>query len=142
MNDKKQKLTQDQMDEALNSDLSRDFVTIGIDDDSIREVKIKIMNARKEPIFIREIKDAVKVDGDLSTQQLITILDELPIEKIAVAAAYVVKNSGEDDIDADWLLDHATTVQIIDLIKAQVEKQGYLDFLFGMMAALKTGKAR
>ena len=140
------KVTDEQIQEAINPDLSKDFVVIGIDEENQKRIKIKIMSARKEPVFLRELKQAVSVEGlnntgDITGKNLISLLDNVPAEKIAILALHVIQNSGEV-LTVDWLLDNASIIQMVELIKAQVDKQGYLDFLFKVMAALKLGKVR
>lgn len=139
------KITEDQMNEALNPGMSKTFVVIG-DEDNQKSIKVKIMSARKEPIFIRDLKNiAVSATGgtdtsNLTIQNLIPLLDNIPTEKIASLAVQVTGNSG-DTCDADWLLDNCSTTQLIELVTVQINKQGYLDFLLRMMAKLNLGKA-
>ncbi|WP_378955376.1 hypothetical protein [Pelosinus sp. sgz500959] len=139
------KVTEDQMNEALNPGLSKTIILIG-DEENQKSIKIKIMSARKEPIFIRDLKNiAVSATGSVDTskltiQNLIPLLDNVPTDKIAVLAAQVTFNSGEFESDTDWLLDNCSTAQLIELVTTQINKQGYLDFLLRMMAKLSLGK--
>jgi len=139
------KITDEQMQEALNPGMSKTVLIIG-NDENTKAIKIKIMSARKEPIFIRDMKNTVAlvmsgVDAaELSTQKLINLLEEIPVEKLADIAVHVTTNSGEA-VDADWLLDNCSITQLIELIKLQIDKQGYLDFLLHAMAKLNLGKA-
>lgn len=140
------KVTEEQMQEALNPGMSKTIIIIG-DEENQRSIKIKIMSARKEPIFVRDIKNiAVSATGGadaskLSIQDLLPLLDNVPTDKIAAIAAQVTNNSGSTECDTEWLLDNCSTAQLIELITAQISKQGYLDFLLKMMAKLNLGRA-
>ena len=139
------KVTEDLMQEALNPGLSKTIILIG-DEENQKSIKIRIMSARKEPIFIRDLKNIAMAAtagqdmSELSIQNLIPLLDNLPVEELAAVVAQVATNSGED-VDIDWLLDHCTISQLISVVKTQLDKQGYLDFLLRMVAKLRLGKA-
>jgi len=139
------KVTDDQMNEALNPSMSKTIILIG-DEENPKSIKIKIMSARKEPIFVRDLKNmAIETTSgldvsELTIQDLIPLLDNLPVEELAAVAIQVTNNAGET-VDTDWLLDNCTIRQLITLVKAQLDKQGYLDFLVQMMASLNLGKA-
>lgn len=134
----KQKPTEDQMNEALNPDLSNDFITVGD-----RQVQIKIMALETEQVFLKTIKGAIGDKVDLSGMKVIDIVNivcELPAEKLRSLVELIMLNSGEE-VDQDWLKTNTTYVVVADMVTAQMEKQRYLDFLFKTMSKFKAGKA-
>lgn len=128
------KITDDQIAEALNPALSE--TTVQLADQTIRVVT---MSLAVEQVFLKKLRKIVPTTiSGLSGPELIDALIDTDVNILCELAAMVAKNSGEDckPLTAADLLVSARLVDIVGAIEAQIEKQGYLDFLLRIAAAL------
>lgn len=122
------KITPEQIAEALNPALSdTEAFLCG------KKIKIVAMPLSKEQVFLKQLRSIVPqtIDGQAVIQALIDA-DPAPLCELA---RKIATNSGEA-FTADQIADSTRLVDIVGAIEAQVEKQGYLDFLLRIAAML------
>lgn len=141
----RKKPTEAEMQEAINPDLSTDYVELP----SLGErVQIKILNSRKEQRFLQILQTASKditekMQGKLegkSFANFLSIVVDMPVESVGAAAKIILDNSNKT-IDDALSEDVLSLVEMADLIAAQINKQRYLDFLPRIVSLFRLGKA-
>jgi|GEM_PF-4555781 len=125
------KVTDAQIAEALNPALSEDMAVLGE-----QKFKVITMPLSVEQVFLKKLRSIVP--KTVSGPEMIDALIETDVNDLCELAAMIVKNAGEDykPLTAADILHSARLVDIIGAIEMQIEKQGYLDFLLRITAAL------
>ena len=128
------KITDDQIAEALNPALSE--TTVQLADQTIRVVT---MSLAVEQVFLKKLRKIVPTTiSGLSGPELIDALIDTDVNILCELAAMVAKNSeriaNRLQLLICWYLRGWWILS--EPIEAQIEKQGYLDFLLRIAAAL------
>lgn len=125
------KVTPEQVAEALNPALSETVVVL-----ADQKIRVITMPLATEQVFLKKLQSVIP--KTINGPELIGALIDADANTLCELAAMVVKNAGEDykPLTAADILVSARLVDIIGVIEAQVEKQGYLDFLLRIAAVL------